>query len=265
MNLVEKLASEGLLTSEQVERIGRNVSDFLDRFDNDPGFRKEAMEKLGWENLVKALKDKPNAGFFERAYAQAHDVAPLLAGSVGLGALLGGATDLGHKALGALQKKVHKARSYKTMMEKNPNLSEADPVTVEDAFNTLYRFNPTYAEDPLVAGTFVKNILDQERVDIGTISNLVAARKQIVDARRGGGTGKDFFMNKIPLGSIPTGSGESSSAGGELGGPHSVSNLSFLTAQKNLSAAEEAYKAEQAKRQFWESAEPKYPEDPRVE
>jgi hypothetical protein len=258
VNLVEKFAAEGRLTEEQVERIGRNVSAFLSQCDRDPSFKKEAEEKLGWRNLVKEVASKPDAGFFERAYAQAHDMAPLLAGSVGLGVLLGGVTDAGRKVLDLVKEKATKASSYKAMVEKNPQLANADPTMVEDAFSTLYRFNPSYAEDPLVAGTFVKNVLDQERVDIGTISNLVGARKQITDARRGSGSSRDFFLSKIPLGSVPGASGK------DAAGPNAVSNYNVLAAQKSLEAAEEAYKAEQAKRQFWESAEPKYPDDPRV-
>jgi hypothetical protein len=254
VNLIEKLASESILTEEQVERIGKNVSSFLSQYESDPHFRKEAAEKLGWKNLAKGLA--PEAGFFERAYAQAHDVAPLLAGSVGLGALIGTATDYSGKAIDAIKKKAHKASSFKTMMNKNPHLSEADPGEVEDAFNTLYRFNPAYAEDPLVAGTFVKNVLDQERVDIGTVSNLVGAHKQITEANKRR-SGKEFFMNKVPMGAMSAG-------GGSIGGPNSLSNLQVLTAQKNMETAEKEYEAAKNKAQFWEGSEAVPADDPRL-
>jgi len=254
VNLIEKLAAEGLLTEEQVERIGKNVSSFLSKYESDSQFRKEAAEKLGWKNLVKGLG--PEAGFFERAYAQAHDVAPLLAGSVGLGALIGTATDYSGKLVDAVKNKVHKAKSFETMIDKNPHLSDADPGAVEDAFNTLYRFNPAYAEDPLVAGTFVKNILDQERVDIGTVSNLVGAHKQLTDANKRR-SGKEFFMSKVPMGSVPSGSDS-------IGGPNSLSNLQVLTAQKNMETAEKEYEAAKNKAQFWEGSEAVPADDPRL-
>jgi len=199
MKLTEKLAAEGHLTAEQVERIGRNVHDFLAECERNPTLYKEAMEKIaGWESAVQKLK--PDAGFFGHAFAHAHDLAPFLAGSAALGGALGLGTEAGRGALHAVKDSLHKSQAYKTMLEENPHLHEADPNMTEKAFNTLYRFNPAYARDPLVAGTFVKNVLDQERLDIGTVSNLVQAHKNLTDSKKGRSNAVDFFMSAMPKG-----------------------------------------------------------------
>lgn len=164
MNITEKLAAEGHLTPEQVERVGNNVREFLDACDKDPALYKEAIEKVA--GLGDAIS-KLNLG--ERV--------PKALALAGAGALLGGAAQVGRSGIRSLQDMYGKSRAYKAMMEENPQFSEADPNLTEKAFDTLYRFNPAYAKDPLVAATFVKNVLDQERLDIGTVSNLVQAHK----------------------------------------------------------------------------------------
>jgi hypothetical protein len=90
-----------------------------------------------------------------------------------------------------------KRQAYKSMLEENPQLANADPRITEKAFNTIYRFNPAYAKDPLVAGTFVKNVIDQERMDIGSVSNLVQANKFINEAKGKGPKMTDFFMEAM--------------------------------------------------------------------
>lgn len=212
MKLTEKLASEDHLTAEQVERIGRNVRDFMDAVERDPVLMKEASEKLGWGSAVKKLP--ANASFLQRAYAHAHDVSPALLGSAGLAAALGLGTDLGRTAIRNVKDSYNKSQAYKSMLEDNPQLANADPGLTEKAFGTLYRFNPGYAKDPLVAGTFVKNVIDQERMDIGTVSNLVAAHKAMSDSSRGGNSGVDFFSGLMPGADFPAKSEESRLKGG---------------------------------------------------
>lgn len=198
MDLVEKMASEGLLTEEQVERIGRNVRDFMAEVDRNPALLKEATEKLaGWQSYVKQLPE--NAGFGQRALAHAKDLAPFALATSGMGLAMGYGHEAAKKGLTAVSDMYSKHKAYKTMLEENPELAKADPNVTQKAFNTIYRFNPHYAKDPLVAGTFVKNVIDQERMDIGTVSNLVQAHKHINESRSGkGGVGPDFFRQSIP-------------------------------------------------------------------
>jgi len=195
MNLVDKLASEGHLTAQQVERIGRNVHDFMSAIEKDPALYKEALEKVA--GLGDILRNAFSQKNLEHAATSAVQYAPIpiLAGLSG--GLMGGAAALGKAGVRSVQDMYNKSRAYKDMLEENPQLSEADPVLTEKAFSTLYRFNPAYAKDPLVAGTFVKNVIDQERMDIGTVSNLVQSHKLIQEAKGKGPTMANFFMESM--------------------------------------------------------------------
>jgi len=177
MDIVEKLASEDLLTDEQVERIGRNVSEMMKAAEENPALLKEALEKMGFGAGLKA--------FGSKALGAAKEYAPLALGYGLVGTAMGAAGTAGGMALSAAKDKIDKARSYRGMLEDNPQLQNADPNIVQKAFNTLHRFNPEFAKDPLVAGTFVQNVVDQERLDIGTVKSLVEARRSMSQGPRG--------------------------------------------------------------------------------
>lgn len=200
MNLVNKLASEGHLTGGQVERIGDSVRDFMAAVEKDPALYKEALEKLAapnpdsWLEILKGAFSRKNVG---EGVQQAVKYVPFLLGTTAVGAALGGGAEAAKSGIRALRDRHQKGKAYSAMLEENPHLSDADPHTVEGAFNTLYRFNPAYAQDPLVAGTFVKNVIDQERIDIGTVGNLVQARKSMQDAKPKGPGALGFFMDAM--------------------------------------------------------------------
>jgi hypothetical protein len=181
-----------------VDRIGHNVRDFMAEVDKNPALLKEATEKLaGWQSYVKKLPEE--ATFMQRAGAHAKDLAPFALATSGLGLAMGYGHDAARSAVKGMSDVYSKHQAYKTMLEENPALVNADPNVVQKAFNTIYKFNPHYAKDPLVAGTFVKNVIDQDRMDIGTVSNLVQAHKFMNEAKSGkGGIGPDFFRQSIP-------------------------------------------------------------------
>lgn len=291
MSIVEKLAAEGHLTAEEVERIGNNVYEFMRAVDSDPSLYKEALEKMG------------APGFFQTAWEHVKNVAPYALGSTALAVAAGGAVDLGRSAVHSMRDSIAKSKAYSSMLEENPNLSETDPNMTEKAFNTLYRFNPAYAQDPLVAGTFVKTVLDQERLDIGTVSNLVQAHRQMSESG-GGSSATDFFMKAMPPAGIhhslekarheAAGAEKKVRQGEELHRERMDSdrqesefarqqaredaarraemhdedkrrsNEAFLEQQARRQAAEEEHKARQAERTFWESNEVAY-NDPRLQ
>ena len=178
MSIVEKLAAVGHLTEEQVERIGRNVAEIVKEAQADPALLKEALEKMG------------NPGFLRTMWSHTKQMAPYAAASALLGAGMGFGAHAARSAFGGVADQVQKAKSYKKMVADNPKLQEADPNVVQKAFNTLHKFNPQYASDPLVAGTFVQNVVDQERLDIGTVKSLVDARRAMAPT----GRGMDFFQ-----------------------------------------------------------------------
>jgi len=162
---VEKLAAEGQLTAEQVERIGSNVAEMLKAAEADPSI-KARLEKLAinWGRVAEMT------------------IPPLLAGV----ALTGGSA-LANTALSgyrASQAEEEKADNYKEMIRANPDLRGKDSKAMQRAFSTLHRFNPEYAADPMVAGAFVENTLDMARVNVDQVNQLVKARKEMSDAAR---------------------------------------------------------------------------------
>lgn len=183
MNIVEKLAAENLLTDEQVERIGKNVSEMMKAAQEDPALMEDALRKMA--NPAGAAK-----GFWDAAMTHAKQYAPLALGS----AIVGGGMTLGSKAMqgaySGVKDSIMKAQAFKEMVETSPELGEANPDLVQKGFNTLYRFNPEFAKDPLVAGTFVRNVVEQERLNLGDVRSLVDARKSMVQSQP---KGVDFF------------------------------------------------------------------------
>lgn len=76
------------------------------------------------------------------------------------------------KGFGAIADKIKAKRSYANMLESNEDLEDS-PETLR-AFNTMQRFAPDVAKDPMVAGTFVKRVTRfGEEVDPTWVKTLV--------------------------------------------------------------------------------------------
>jgi len=169
-DIVEKLAAAGHLTPEQVERIGEATSDFLKEAASDPELLKEAHEKLSvaWGDIAKKLVGKAGLG------------AAATAG--GLGML--GAYNMAHGKIKQMKDDIGKAKHYKAMVDNNPELADtgADAKLVQNHFNTLYKFNPEYAKDPMVAGAYVTQSMDSARPNLMVLNQMVGARKQHMES-----------------------------------------------------------------------------------
>jgi hypothetical protein len=50
------------------------------------------------------------------------------------------------------------------MIDANPELADANLDRVQALHNSLYRVNPQYARDPLIAGEFVKGLINQAQI-----------------------------------------------------------------------------------------------------
>lgn len=167
--MVEKLAASGQLSPEQVERVGRNVSEFLRACKEDPEFAKEANVAMG-----------ANQGFMGTVR---HALPQMAAGAL-VSAAGGAMLAAGSSAAGAIRDSIMRSRSYKAMMDGNPHLANHDAKEVQRAFGTLHKFNPQYASDPTVAGSFVQSALEGERFDIGALNNIVMARKNMAESNK---------------------------------------------------------------------------------
>jgi len=168
--LLEKLAQSGL-TEEQVQRAQERAEDFLKAASSNGSLRKELMEKMGFSpwSTVKSVGQTAGKMF-----------APVMGQTLAYtaaGAALGGGAFAARRGYEAIESRLGKAKAYKEMVEARPELKDRDPKAVQRAFDSLYRFNPRYAKDPLVAGSFVDSVSSSERLDLGTVNALVSARK----------------------------------------------------------------------------------------
>ena len=196
--IVEKLAANGHLTDEQVEKIGHRVQMFMKELRENP----ELMEKT--------------AAMF-RGPGEALGYGAKI---MGLGALLGvgslGAT-AGVQAVAQkvkdYQSSIDKAKNYKAMLDANPELAtkNVDAKMVQRHFDTLHRFNPEYAADPVVAGTYVQNSLEFARPNIEALNNIVNARKNLAQAKA-----QSMIPGALGAG-VSTAVGTLTGVGGDLG------------------------------------------------
>jgi hypothetical protein len=168
--IVEKLAAGGHLSDEQVERIGETVHEFLKEAEANPELMRESLEKLGFG---EEMMSNPIVGRLLKGLA------------IGGGSALGVAgVNMGINAIQNIKRDMEKARHYKAMIEHNPELAEqgVDSRLVQRHFNTLYKFNPEYASDPMVAGTYVVNSMEMARPNLDMINNMVRARKDYIQS-----------------------------------------------------------------------------------
>jgi hypothetical protein len=168
--LLEKLAQSGL-TEEQVLRAQQRAEEFLKAAGDNLALQKELLEKMGFSpwGAMKTV-GQTTGRMFIPALSQSLAYA-------GAGAALAGGSIAARKGYEAVAGKLGKAKAYNEMVEARPELKDRDPKAVQRAFDSLYRFNPSYAKDPLVAGSFVDSISSSERLDLGTVNALVSARK----------------------------------------------------------------------------------------
>jgi hypothetical protein len=115
-----------------------------------------------------------------------------MAGKAALGAGLAVGAGIAHSLAGdiydSLKRGITKGRNYQAMMSANRDLGEHPAEKVHQVFGTLHTFNPEFAGDPHVAGSFVRQQLtlagEHGQVDLHSLTNLVAARKNITDTRK---------------------------------------------------------------------------------
>jgi hypothetical protein len=176
MDMIEKLAAAGKLTPEQVARVRKTVYEFMKTAHDDPAFHREAMEKLAvnWGQLGTEVGKNVVSGV-------------ALAGALGV---ISAGVGAGQEAIKSFTRKKDVREGFDTMLAANPTLKGGDKGRMKAIYSTLHNFNPDYAKDPLVAGTFVDNAMAQERVDVGTINSVVEAQSKI---RQGKQPGPDFL------------------------------------------------------------------------
>lgn len=82
------------------------------------------------------------------------------AGAAAAGA---GAVALGTHGAQVLYDAATKARDFRSMLEQNPDLAQKqqeEPKLVNQMFSTLRTFNPAFTRDPVVAGSYVRQMVE---------------------------------------------------------------------------------------------------------
>lgn len=137
------------------------------------------------------------------ASATKHRLEKIAMGQLGtlgqMGILMGGAAlapVVGQLASAGINRLMQKSQAQiqqdlKRVLEVHPEIGRPEDPRVQMAYNSLVKLNPTYAEDPLIAGPLLKQIVESRMdptnpmsnpiVDPGIAKNLSEARKSIRD------------------------------------------------------------------------------------
>jgi hypothetical protein len=98
----------------------------------------------------------------------------------GVGAGVGGALLVG---IGAAASKIYGAatakRDFRSMMEWNRDLAEADQRLVTQSFRTVRKMAPDMSTDPLVAGSFVRQMVQSPEGAAGIMANAITGQKNM--------------------------------------------------------------------------------------
>jgi len=99
------------------------------------------------------------------------------------------AINLAGDAYDALRRGLTKGRNYKKMIQANPDLKGMPSQHTMRAFSTLHRFNPEFSGDPYVAGSWVRNQVEQAagergQINLGELTGLISSRQHLTNIRK---------------------------------------------------------------------------------
>lgn len=132
-------------------------------------FRNEIIEDLD------ALIKRANQSFMSRVGGA---IGPAAAG-IGATVATGIAYNLAGDMFDSVKRGITKSRGYKAMLRENPDLAEHPAKDVQKIYSTLHRFNPDFAMDPMVAGSFVRRQAALGEFDTKMLTEAISARKNL--------------------------------------------------------------------------------------
>ncbi len=101
-----------------------------------------------------------------------------MVGGMGAGAATA-AIGVGAMAAKALMNAATKAHSFNQMLEHNPDLAEhrdANPKRFNQMYTSLHSMNPDFAKDPIVAGTYMRQMSESPLNAGGILAQTVGSR-----------------------------------------------------------------------------------------
>jgi hypothetical protein len=157
------------LSEENVEKIASVLSKF------------KALRRAGKIGANSKLFTGMRVSLPGRTIAGAKKVGLLSAGAIAATGAISAADSAWEAAVDPVLRAVRLRRTVK----ENPWLAEHDKGDVKKFFNTLHRFNPHMAADPLVAGSWLKKSLAYKDVGVqtGDVAAMVDISKKLSDRR----------------------------------------------------------------------------------
>lgn len=199
---IDKMAQEGLLSAEAVDKIKGNVEEAKEAgFFSSAGnllshgqFGRMARGKLGDEGqidaLYSALKGKRGMLGSRESAMDAINVAAAKKGDAGTfashidtitgGGGKGGGSNMAQTALlfglpaaaivaDAGYNATRSGTNFSSMLEENPELYDMPEDAVRKAYRVVSTYAPSMTDDPFVAGSAVKKLVEYEAVDPATV------------------------------------------------------------------------------------------------
>lgn len=138
------------------------------------------------------------------------------AGSVGRGAALGAGSMIAGAAVagvGMAAEKIYsaatKSRDFKRMLENNPDLQEhheRDPRMFNQMFTSLRSMNPNFSADPIVAGTYMRRMVENPLTAGGILTESLSTRDKFRSplggvVEQGVGAARSQFTDSMGRGS----------------------------------------------------------------
>ena len=139
----------------------------------------EADVKKIIEATMKAGKQVPTKSISFAGSAK--NILPLL-GIAGLAALGSTAARVGINAVSDMHTSAEIKNSYQGIFREFPDLKE-EKVQATKFFDMMAKFAPSLASNPIVAGTWVKQMLNSNVVDPKNIHSLIQAQADFEDVR----------------------------------------------------------------------------------
>jgi len=171
------------------------------------------------EEFLGVASDEKTAGWIGDAFTSlgrglalksphaGHNVANVAGKVLTTGAVASGIAAGAHavdKGLDAAIAKYQKPRQFAAMMDAHPTLKEAPKGQVAAYFNALHTMSPTVAAEPLLAGSFVRNMMQREveggpAVPLETTKMMSEINKNMGQARKAA----PGYLTPIMQGRIP--------------------------------------------------------------
>jgi hypothetical protein len=104
--------------------------------------------------------------------------------ALGLGSYAGGAAA---KGIAEAITNRGKPQAFRNMLAEDSDLRrlhKAKPRLVQSHFNTMFRFNPEMAKDPVVSSSWVRGTANMGTVMPGSIKELISSRKDFHQTRQ---------------------------------------------------------------------------------